>query len=134
MAQIQDNSLERNDCFDYFTNPQEHDPQGAAPHFQVDQLLTTFPHLLAIDQQLTEANMDLGPVVLFPEALKKLTWADLRQQQPYKVLGFWMTDAGVETVTDILNNLHCTSGTSPQDRSIFLHVVKHKLNMNDLYK
>lgn len=96
--------------------------------------MTTFPHLLAIDQHLIQANMDLGPAVLFPEATEKLTWAILRTQQPYKVSGFWAMIDGPKSVTELLDQLQCPSGLSFQDRQMFIHVLMNNLDVNQFYK
>ncbi|KAJ4423042.1 hypothetical protein N0V82_002309 [Gnomoniopsis sp. IMI 355080] len=132
--EIQDNVRQRDDSFGYVTGPKGHLFPDAIFYLQIEQLLTTFPHLLAIDQQLTQLNLGLGPVVLFPETLEKITWANLQKQQPYTVSGSWATDEGQKPVTQLLITLHCPSGMSPQDRQMFVHVLRDNLNVKQFYK
>lgn len=134
MIQLHDNIRLRDDQFDYITISEGQLSPDAVFYFQVDQLLTTFPHLLAIDQHLTQANMDLGPAILFPEATEKLTWAILRTQQPYQVSGFWAMIDGPKSVGELLDQLQCPSGLSLQDRQMFIHVLKNNLDVNQFYK
>lgn len=120
--------------FGYITGADGHCSPDAVLYFQAKQLLTTFPHLLAIDEQLTDAKMDRGPVVLFPHTIEKLTWAALRQWRPCKISGDWAMKNAKKPVSAILADLHCTSGMSPEDRRTFIHVLMNGFDIDELYK
>lgn len=135
MTQIEDNIRLGDDHLNYITISEGQLSPDTVFYFQVDRLLTTFPHLLAIDQHLAQANLDMGPQVDFPETTERLTWATLRMQQPFKVSAVRVAaDQYPQQIPELLNKLQCPSGLSPQDREMFAQVLMNNLDVNQFYK